>query len=60
MNNVILSNKEIVKDLLSRLPDEVPLYQIAREIEFIANVRQGMAELDCGEYVTLEQVEKDL
>lgn len=43
MNTVTLSNKEIVKDLLQRLPDQVSLHQIAQEIEFVAAVRQGMA-----------------
>ena len=43
MNTVSLSSKEIVKDLLLRLPDEISLHQIAREIEFIAAVRQGIA-----------------
>lgn len=60
MNTVTLSSKEIIKDLLLRLPDEIPLYQIAREIEFIAAVRQGMAELDRGETSTIEQIEKEL
>lgn len=55
-----MSSKEIIKDLLLRLPDEVSLHQIAQEIEFIAAVRQGMAELDRGESVTVEQIEKEL
>ena len=60
MNTVSLSSKEIIKDLLLRLPDEISLHQIAREIEFVAAVRQGMAELDRGEEVTLEQIEQEL
>lgn len=55
-----MSSKEIIKDLLLRLPDEVSLHQIAQEIEFIAAVRQGMAELDRGDSVTIEQLEKEL
>ena len=60
MNTVSLSSKEIIKDLLLRLPDEISLHQIAREIEFVAAVRQGMAELDRGEEVTIEQIEQEL
>lgn len=60
MNTVNMSSKDIIKDLLLRLPDEISLHQIAQEIEFIAAVRQGMAELDRGENVTIEQVEKEL
>lgn len=62
MNTGNMSSKEIIKDLLLllRLPDEVSLHQIAQEIEFIAAVRQGMEELDRGESVTVEQIEKEL
>ena len=55
-----LNSKEIIKDLLLRLPDEISLDQIAREIEFVAAVRQGVSELDRGEEVAIEQIEKEL
>jgi predicted transcriptional regulator len=57
---VTLSNKEIVKDLLQRLPDQISLHQIAQEIEFVAAVRQGMAELDNGEGISIDEIEKEL
>lgn len=60
MNTVTLSNKEIVKDLLQRLPDQISLHQIAQEIEFVAAVRQGMAELDRGEGISIDEIEKEL
>lgn len=60
MNTVTLSNKEIVKDLLQRLPDQISLHQIAQEIEFIAAVRQGMAELDNGEGISIDEIAKEL
>lgn len=60
MNAVTLSNKEIVKDLLQRLPDQISLHQIAQEIEFVAAVRQGMAELDNGEGISIDEIEKEL
>ncbi len=60
MNTANMSSKEIIKDLLLRLPDEVSLHQVAQEIEFIAAIRQGMAELDRGDNVTIEQLEKEL
>ena len=55
-----MSNKEIVIDLVQRLPEESTLLDIAREIEFVAGVREGFAQLDRGEGVPLEQVEKQL
>jgi len=55
-----MTNKEIVQDLLRRLPDDTSLQDIARELEFIAAVRQGRSDLDNGESVPIEDVEKEL
>jgi predicted transcriptional regulator len=55
-----MSNKEIVIDLIHRLPDEATLMEIAREIEFVAGVREGFAQLDRGEGVPLDDVKKQL
>lgn len=33
-----MNNKQIVEDLLQRIPEEVSLEEIAREIEFVAAV----------------------
>jgi predicted transcriptional regulator len=55
-----MSNKELVADLIQRLPDDSSLLDIAREIEFVAGVREGFAELDRGEGVPLKEVEKQL
>ena len=55
-----MSNKQIVEDLLQRIPEGASLHDIAREIEFIAGVRQGVAELDRGEGIPIEAVEQEL
>ncbi len=55
-----MTSKEIVQDLLQRLPDDASLQDIARELEFIAAVRQGLEELDNGESVPIDQVEQEL
>ena len=55
-----MSNKQIVADLMTRLPEEASLTDIAREIEFIAGIREGFAQLDRGEGMPLEEVEKQL
>ena len=52
-----MTNKEIVQDLLQRLPDDVSLEDIAEELRFIAAVRQGISELDRGESIPIEEVE---
>lgn len=55
-----MSNKQIVADLMTRLPEEASLTDIAREIEFVAGIREGFAQLDRGEGMALEEVEKQL
>ena len=60
-NEAILTDKEIVMDLLLRLPDDATLYQIAQKLEFIAAVRQGLAEFDENkDSISIEQVEREL
>lgn len=53
-----MSNKEVVANLLAKLPEDVSLQQIAREIEFIAGVREGLEQLDRGEGVGVEEVDR--
>ena len=56
-----MADKEIVLDLLQRLPDDVSLYEIARRLEFIAAVRQGLEEFDENkDSISIEQVEREL
>jgi len=53
-----VSNKQLVSYLLERLPDNVSLHDIAKEIEFISGVREGLDQLDRGEGIPVEDVEK--
>jgi hypothetical protein len=53
-----VSNKQLVSNLLERLPDDVSLRDIAKEIEFISGVREGLDQLDRGEGVPISDVEK--
>ena len=55
-----MTNKQIVEDLLQRIPDGASLHDIAQEIEFIAAVRRGLAELDRSEQIPIEEVEREL
>ena len=55
-----MSNKQIVEDLLQRIPEGASLHDIAQEIEFVAAVRQGLAELDRGEQIPIEDIEREL
>ncbi len=55
-----MSTKEIVQDLLGKLPDHVSLHEVAQEIEFVAAVRQGLEEVERGERIPIEQIEREL
>ena len=56
----LMSTKQIVQDLLERLPEDVSLHDVAQEIEFVAAVRQGLAEIARGERIPIEEIERDL
>ena len=51
-----MSNREIAIDLIRKLPETASLHDIAREIEFVAGVREGFEQLERGEGVPAEQV----
>jgi predicted transcriptional regulator len=53
-----MSTHEAVQTILKQLPPDVSLHEVAREIEFIAGVREGFAQLDRGEGMPSEEVEK--
>jgi predicted transcriptional regulator len=55
-----VSTKQIVQDLLQKLPENVSLHDVAQEIEFVAAVRQGLAEIDRGERIPIEEIEREL
>lgn len=55
-----MSTKQIVQELLERLPENASLNDVAREIEFVAVVRQGLAELDAGKGIPMEEIEREL
>ncbi len=55
-----MSTHEAVQTILKQLPPDVSLHEVAREIEFIAGVREGMAELDRGEGIPIEDVRREL
>lgn len=50
-----MSNRELVIDLVKKLPEDMPLTDIAREIEFVAGVKEAIAEADRGEWVSAEE-----
>jgi predicted transcriptional regulator len=55
-----MSTKQIVQDLLDKLPEDASLHDVAREIEFVVGVRQGLAEIERGERIPIEEIEREL
>jgi len=53
-----MSNREIAIDLIQKLPEHTSLHEIAREIEFVAGVREGFEQTDRGEGLAAEEVRK--
>jgi len=55
-----MSTKQIVQDLLLKMPEDISLHDVAREIEFVAGVRQGLAEIERGERIPIEDIKREL
>ena len=53
-----MSNRELVIELINKLPEDTPLAEMAREIEFVAGIREGLAEADRGEGTPAEEIKR--
>ena len=57
-DTIDMSNREIVMELVSKLPENTPLEQIAREIELLAGINKGREEARRGEGIPAEDARK--
>jgi predicted transcriptional regulator len=55
-----MSDKQAALEAIKRMPEEVSLREISREMEFLAAVREGEEQANQGKVIPLEQVEKNL
>jgi hypothetical protein len=53
-----MSNREIVIDLLSKLPEDTSLEEIAREIELLAGIKTAREQTRRGEGIPAEDTRK--
>lgn len=53
-----MSNKELVIDLLSRLPEDTPIEEIAHEIELLASIRIAREQARRREGIAAEDARK--
>jgi predicted transcriptional regulator len=51
-----MSNRDIATDIIQKLPEDASLHDMARDLEFVAGVREGFEQLERGEGVPAEQV----
>ena len=56
-----MTDKEIVRDVLQRMPEDAALDDIAQELEFIAVVRRSLSALDENkDSISIEKLEPTL
>jgi len=53
-----MSNREMVIEIVSKLPENTPLEQIAREIELMAGINKGREEARRNEGIPAEDARK--
>jgi predicted transcriptional regulator len=55
-----MTQKELVLDAISELPDEASLDDIAERVEFLAAIQKGLDQLDRGEGIPHEEIKRQL
>lgn len=55
-----MTAKAVAIEAIQKLPDESTFDEIRERIEFIAGVRKGLDEIERGEVVSLDEVEKKI
>lgn len=55
-----MNTKEVLLEIANRLPPDATLADAAYELELRAAVEEGLAELDRGEGISIEEVKKKI
>jgi predicted transcriptional regulator len=53
-----MSNREVVIEMLERLPADMPLADIAQHIELLSGIREGREQAARGEGVPVDEVRR--
>jgi hypothetical protein len=53
-----MSDKALVYEMLSKLPDEIKLKEIKEEFDLLIALQEGIQQLDAGEGIPHEEMEK--
>lgn len=59
-DGLIMTQKRLVLEAISDLPDEASLEEIAARVEFLAAIQKGLDQLDRGEGIPHEEVKRQL
>jgi predicted transcriptional regulator len=55
-----MSDKEMVQDLIQKLPEDSTLEQIHQEVSFVAGLRAAEAQADRGELIDHAHIRQEL
>jgi len=55
-----MTQKELVLDAISELPDDASLTEIAERVDFLAAVQKGFDQLDRGEGIPHEEMKRQI
>ena len=55
-----MSDKEMVLELVQKLPEDTTLEQIYRELSFVAGLREAEQQADRGEVIDHERIREEL
>jgi hypothetical protein len=55
-----MSNRELVLDVVSKLPEDSSMEDIMEKIRFVAGVQEAIEEADRGEGIPIEEARKRL
>lgn len=53
-----MTDKQIVLEAIRKLPDDISIEEIAEDVEILAAIRKGEADIAAGRFKTHEEVEK--
>lgn len=53
-----MSNRELVIAMVAKMPEDTPLSEIAREIDFVAGVKEARTQAQQGEGLPAEDARK--
>jgi len=53
-------SRELVLELVRKLPDEASMLDVAHEIESVAGIREAIGEFDRGESINAEELLREI